>query len=52
MTTRLLKNWFIVDLYIEIPPPFSLPLKILHAFFDPFSTFNVRGQNVKKSLVS
>ena len=43
MNTRVRKSWFIVELYTEIPPVFSLFLKMLEAFFFDFLlTFNVR----------
>ena len=47
MDTRAWKNWFIVELYKEIPPLFSLILKMLEtwSFFRP--SFNFQSQGVK-----
>ena len=51
MNARVWKSRFIVELYKEILPLFSLFLKMLEILlFDFLLTFNVRGEKVKKKL--
>ena len=51
VNTRVWKIWFIVQFNKEIPPLFSLFLKMLEICFcfDLLLIFNVRGQNLKNA---
>ena len=50
MDTRAWKSWFIVELYKEIPPLFSLILKMLEtwSFFRPSFNFQSQGAKCQK----
>ena len=52
MNTRVRKSWFIVELYTEIPPVFSLFLKMLEACFFRLSfNFQCQGGKLQKSFI-